>query len=711
MPRADQSRLADRRQAIETAKISPLPLFRSFSPRATITETLSILSSHGARLDASAILNFDSVEIELPLESVDAVRALPFVRSVRKPARPAPAGTYTNEGIELTGADIAHDAEVTGQNITVAIIDEGYGALTFMLGETDELGTIPVSHMFNEPVNCSLGPCLFTSEDISGAGLTEHGTAMAEVVHEFAPGATIKLFAVHTVAGIEYAIREASTLGAHIIVVGLSHIETMGNPSNRFTDDIDYAFALDSLVVVANGDEAQRHLLTKFSPCQQCTDEGFCDACDAESPGGPCVEKDDTNFHLFEDDFLEEPLNSILVDLDHYDEFEIFLQCWSALEDEFDSADFRMELYRYDWGSLADEARCAADAAAEAVAGTDVELGSSFEVLLPLQNELGEEQSYYLGVRFVGDTEPGTWPKFRIACGHGVEQFLFSDPVGSLSDLASVTDALSVGEVSSQYPDEVSDWSSWGPTATGDATGFLKPELSGPGIVTSATVDEFGFVSSSLFEGTSAAAAAVASIAALTQSHQVAQGLSLLTPAQLKATLVNYALDVEDSGPDDKTGAGLVQIPDYLATAEPTPVPTPGPTADPTPTPTAEPTPTPTAEPTPTPTPEPTPAPTPEPGTTVVIDPDGCLGIGNCYSSLQTGLEQAYSGDTVHIQNGRMSESAVFARPGATLTLEPGWNPSPTNRTNPTLVIGSNPGDNHSSLKGLTITAGTLILR
>jgi len=558
LPPADRAASEDRRLAIAQARGSGLPLFRSFEPRATLGETLAILRAEGVDLGPSAIVNFDSIEAWIPAAARRELAALPFIKRIRKPVAPVAAGLFDSEGIELTGADLAHTAGTTGAGITVAIIDKDYKSLTNTITDVnDELYAIPTTDMWEQ---ASSGSASFNNVDLDTKGDREHGTATAEVVYEMAPGATIDLYRVKSTAGIEYAIDHAAAQGADIILVPLTHIETMGDPvgvgsggTNRFTDNIDAAVAAGSVVIVAAGNEGKRHLAAQYQPCAECV---------AGHPSYICNDANDNDqFHKFQDAFEELPLNALTFDDDHFDAETFKLTCWSAIEPGFDPNDFEMQLYKYDEGSVNPEPICPGDSGAQAVAGTKRNLGGFFERTINIFDADFDEQFYYMTVSYKNPNNPlPVWPNFRVACGTGVDEFLFATTPGSLSDLAVVESAITVSEVDAFFEDEVTVTSSQGPAASGP----LKPDVGGPGIVENFAVQDFDFIADWTFNGTSAASAHVAGIVALMQSHRAANGLPPLPLDAIKAWLAGTAIDIEDVGNDTKTGAGLVQVPDWV---------------------------------------------------------------------------------------------------------------------------------------------------
>ena len=116
------------------------------------------------------------VHATVPEAQASALEAHPAVES----AGPLPRlrTAEQSEGVTLTGANTWLTAGTDGTGIDVAIVDLGFA------GWEGQLGTeLPAS------VATSFGSCA-ASED------TDHGTAVAEIVHDMAPGATLHLICV-----------------------------------------------------------------------------------------------------------------------------------------------------------------------------------------------------------------------------------------------------------------------------------------------------------------------------------------------------------------------------------------------------------------------------------------------------------------------------------------------------------------------------------
>lgn len=158
-----------------------------------------------------------------------------------------------------------------------------------------------------------------------------------------------------------------------------------------------------------------------------------------------------------------------------------------------------------------------------------------------------------------------------------------SSAAGPASDSANAG-ALSVGAVDPALGTTIGAYSSQGPT--NDAR--IKPDISAASCVLSSVYTP------NCFNGTSAAAPVVAGAAALVRGAGLAT-----TPAQIKTYLLNNAtVDRGTAGTDNIYGRGELVLPLIAPPATPTPTPTPTATNTATPTPTVTSTPTVTATPT-----------------------------------------------------------------------------------------------------------------
>lgn len=118
------------------------------------------------------------IQADVPMAALDRLASHPAVRFVRPPLSAIPV--FVSEGTALTGASNWLGIGLTGAGVKVAVIDKG------LLGYTSLLGTeLPAT------VNTSCTPSPLES-------LTDHGTAVAEIIHNVAPDVGIYLVNVET---------------------------------------------------------------------------------------------------------------------------------------------------------------------------------------------------------------------------------------------------------------------------------------------------------------------------------------------------------------------------------------------------------------------------------------------------------------------------------------------------------------------------------
>ena len=140
------------------------------------------------------------VQALVPSQSLRAVAQRPGVRNVAPPARPVPLAV-AGEEVGSTGAAGWQTAGITGAGVKVAIIDVGFAGLA----SAQATGDLPAS--------------VLTQDDCAGgfSTVTQHGTAVAEIVHELAPSAQLLLACVDTPADLATAEQWAVAQGAQII--------------------------------------------------------------------------------------------------------------------------------------------------------------------------------------------------------------------------------------------------------------------------------------------------------------------------------------------------------------------------------------------------------------------------------------------------------------------------------------------------------------
>ncbi len=212
-----------------------------------VAATKSAVDAHGGIVERSAA---GLVQALVPVADLQALGADPAVSLVRRP--------YLHVLDDVTGEEIAAmnapgytNAGYTGAGVKIGIIDGGFA------GYASRLGTeLPAS---------------VTTKDFCGGHLadaTDHGTAVAEIVHEVAPGAVLYLICFDTDVDLASAEAYAKAQGIKIINHSVSWFDTwrgdgggpVGTPDGIVAD----AKSNGILWVNAAGNEAQNHWSGNF---------------------------------------------------------------------------------------------------------------------------------------------------------------------------------------------------------------------------------------------------------------------------------------------------------------------------------------------------------------------------------------------------------------------------------------------------------------
>lgn len=156
----------------------------------------------------------DIVQALVPVDAVEALAARAGVRFVREPRRAvldeATAGSSAQDltavmskGVAVSNADAWHGEGQLGEGVRVAIFGHGFMGYPSLLGS--EL------------------PDKVKTYDHAGGGLelTPTGTAVAEVVHDMAPGAMLSLHVVTTDVELDTAVDQALADGAGVIITSM----------------------------------------------------------------------------------------------------------------------------------------------------------------------------------------------------------------------------------------------------------------------------------------------------------------------------------------------------------------------------------------------------------------------------------------------------------------------------------------------------------
>jgi Subtilase family/PASTA domain/Divergent InlB B-repeat domain/Fibronectin type III domain/WD40-like Beta Propeller Repeat len=438
------------------------------------------------------------VDALVPPGSLETLAAESAVARVRSPARPF--AESVDEGVAATGADAWHTAGYGGSGVKVAVIDLGFYGYSSLLGSALPASVSTIDHCGGK---LSASPA---------SGGTEHGTAVAELVHQMAPGAQLFLICIDSEVGLAQAEQVAITNGVKVVDHSVGWVNTSrgdgtgagGSPDATVAD----ARAHGILWVNAAGDDAMTHWSGTFAP-------------DAAHP--------DVN------DFASGDLTNT-VTIASGDEVCAYLK-WD---------DWPLTSEDFDLGLV-----CANDNALVASSADDQSSGPLEPTESLCYTNSGPTQNF--GIEIARYSVAGS-PRLDLFV-EGGSSLQYSTAAGSIVEPASSPNALAVGADCWQNGSPAF-YSSQGPTITG----LTKPDLVAPDSVSTVTYGDFASnpgCGASGFAGTSASSAQVAGAAAVLLGRT-----PTLTVAGLEGALeqTSLAADASLSSPDTTLGHGRLEL-------------------------------------------------------------------------------------------------------------------------------------------------------
>ena len=446
-----------------------------------------------------------SIEADLPVDAVEQLAARNDVRYI-SPLEHLVKHAVTTEGVASTFTAALHTQGHNGKGVKIGVIDGSFAGYPARQASGDL-------------------PANLTAVDLCSGDLQSpvddgaHGTAVAEIVYDMAPEASLYLICIGDgFAALQSAIDYAKAQGIRVINFSAGYPATSrgdgrGGPGTAEGLVAD-AVASGITWVNAAGNQAQRHWSGSFT----------------SSPGGqwlqfaPGVDRD--TFQL--------PYPAGVCAYLKWDE-------WPAATSDYD-----LLLYGSD-----------------PVTPVDVSdrpsVGASPREALCYQNLNPAESTFKLGIfRASGATTP------RLDLFITTSRLDISVAAGSVVEPATVASVVSVGAACWQTG-LVDSYSSRGPTIDGR----IKPDVLGPSEVSTATYGNASGCSRTVgFPGTSSSSPHAAGAAAL-----VLEANPTFTPAQVRAFLMNAATDGGPPGPDNDYGSGLLTMSTLLQSSGPCPTP------------------------------------------------------------------------------------------------------------------------------------------
>jgi len=425
----------------------------------------------------------------------DALRSLAASSAVKYVAQvPYAEALATNgEGPAATGADDWHAAGVDGTGVKVAIVDLGFTGLA----ASKARGDIPATAI--ERSECAAGL----------NGNTDHGTAVAEIVHEMAPGAQLYLVCIDSPAALNAAknflvAQDVSIANFSVAFFNSARGDGSGGPGTP--DGIVAAAASEGILWVNSaGNAAQTHYQGTFV--------------DFTLP-------DTRHFHEFAPGDLG---NGLVIGSGQ-------TGCAFLRWDEWSGATTDFDLILTNPASTATVAQ-----------SVNAQTGTQPPVEGLCFNNTGATATFPLFIQRFSGT--GT-PRMDIFTNNGVFDTQYGIASSSILDPGAGTSVFTAGAICFQN-DSLEPYSSQGPTIDGR----IKPDIAGQDAVTSGVYGAFSTCGSSGFTGTSAASPHTAGAAALVKEANPGA-----TSAQLRSFLESRAGALGPAGKDNQFGSGKLLL-------------------------------------------------------------------------------------------------------------------------------------------------------
>jgi len=428
------------------------------------------------------------VKAKVPIYMLDQIAdQVNGISFIRLPDRPL--ADVVSEGVNLTGASSYHLSGYDGKNAKVAIIDLGFANLSAAIAS----GVLPSSVVKIDCTGTGCAPTDFPSEE------EVHGTAVAEIVHEMAPGAQLYLMKIGDTLDLKDAKDYCIANGIRIINHSVGWFMTNFYDGTCYFDNAvcsaNHAYKSGILWVNSAGNHARRHYGATFK------------------------DTDGDRLHN-----VTSESNYIAI---HAEAWYVIIatltwDAWPVTDQDYD-----LLLYNSSY---------------EPVASSMFPQTGTQQPVEEIVYLVPTSGTYYLAVR-----------KYIATLNHRFHIFTFYDdlyPNVASNSLVAPSDASGVMTVAAidwakwaTGPQE--DFSSQGPTSDGR----MKPDISGPDGVSSFVYQP------DLFFGTSASSPHVAGAAALILSN-----VPTLTVSQLWDAITSSAIDMGIPGQDTIYGFGRLNL-------------------------------------------------------------------------------------------------------------------------------------------------------
>nr|BAL59200.1 cell surface protein [Candidatus Acetothermum autotrophicum] len=496
---------------------------------------LGALSEALKRLGGSMELSYSGVmQARVPVAQLEAVAALPQVRFVRLPVAPlSEQGTVVSEGVSLMGSRAWNSAGLDGKGIRVGVLDAGFFRFEALLGRELPPRERVVTRSFRRD-----------NQMYSSGSPSRHGTALAEIVHDVAPGATLYLTAFATDVELRRAMDYLITERVDVISTSFSTPSGCFTGPGIFEPYLRRAREAGIFWSTSGGNDGDQHWEGRWRDDENDRLHNF--------QGSDNL--NDLDVELFE---FEYPSGERVATFVISGVFSWEADCQNAGDDYeivfFDEQGRELPPFDEDTGQ---------GQVNEWLWRPGVPIKQFFATLDYPVSQAGTSKRVRIGVRQLRSGAPRGGLDIVWRCCD-IQRFEYSDPRGSVSifEPRSSANVFTVGAFAhnpqrcpswAPCPNGLFDYSSRGPTKDGR----VKPDITAPSHVSTASYGRFtGASDGQGFTGTSAAQPHVAGAAAL-----IKQAFPNYGPAEIARLLESRAEDRGAPGRDNDWGAGQLVL-------------------------------------------------------------------------------------------------------------------------------------------------------
>lgn len=460
------------------------------------------------------------IDAWIPIAALESAARLPGISIIQPMPRPqlpqdppttggdlsALAGSIITEGVAASGADVWHSHGFTGAGVKIAIVD-----IFADYAQAQAVGELPANLQIYAP---------------SGQPIqtyTRHGTAVAEIVYDMAPGAEITIASPHTPAQMVNTLNALAAAGNRIISSSISwpNLEP-GDGTGYISNAIAsiYNNGAGTLYVQAAGNNAEFHW------------------------DGPFSDQDGDGYHNFVYDnggaTIDDKNELGWVPAGYTLYITLRWNAWPTTNQDYD-----LFLYRFDGTGWERVAYSANDQSGFPQPPTET-----------ISYTVPSGRSGYYG--FAVPIYSATGNHILDISGYNLPPFEYNITARSLIDQATSSAAFAVAALDDNGPSyTLESYSSRGPAHdTGGSIddGIAPPPNAQPRIAGFANVDTWAY-GNDIFNGTSSATPHVAGAAAL-----VLSAYPSYTAAEVRTFLEQRAVDMGPPGYDNTYGAGRLYL-------------------------------------------------------------------------------------------------------------------------------------------------------